>query len=167
MKLRGERKGQLSSLSLIVAIGIFLVLFTMMEAQWDFLARQGDQVDLQVKAFSGTDMLLDGPGYPEEWNASTVKRIGLAVNRGIIDQDKLAQFAAMNYSGARDLLGLGRSDFYMNVTYLNGSIVRANSTLNASWGSMPTSGSSAVSPARRIAVYNAQVVAVNLLAYEN
>ena len=151
----------------MVSIGLFLILFAMMEAQWDFFAKQGEQADLQMKALRGADMLLNGPGYPETWNASTVKKIGLAQDRGVIRQDKLTAFAAMNYSSARNLLGAGRSDVYMNFTYLNGSIVRANSTLNASWGSVPASSSSAVSSARRIAVYNGQVVSVNLLVYEN
>jgi len=151
----------------MVSLGIFILMFFALEAQWNYFAVQAQYSELQQKAFRATDMLLEGAGYPEGWNSSSVQKVGIAGGRGVIDSGKLESFVGMNYTQARDLIGVGKSEFYFNVSYSNGSLVLVNASSNASIGSYPGENSFLVSPVSRIAVYQGEIVGVNLLVYEN
>ncbi len=87
-----------------------------------------DQDRVQEMAFEA-DLLsseLLKEGYPEDWNATTVVKIGLTGNNQRIDEVQWARFSSLNYSISKELLGVS-NDYVVffeekqgNVTMIGG-----------------------------------------------
>ncbi|MEM0475444.1 MAG: hypothetical protein QW343_01490 [Candidatus Norongarragalinales archaeon] len=114
------------SIDLVVSLAIFLVV--VLSASY-FLSRMRANVDaanekniLANSAAAAFDSLAYSPGYPFDWTPESVLSVGLAsdyvelggATQTRIDAAKLLQFAKLNYSEARSLLGLGAFDFQLS-----------------------------------------------------
>ncbi|MFA6065509.1 MAG: hypothetical protein WCW44_00860 [archaeon] len=116
-------RGQISSIDLLVAILLFVLIFFSMRNIWiDNLSSaliESDKFQLQVLSNEAIDSLLNTPGYPLSWNAQNVELIGLADKQNVINSIKLAQFKSMNYETAKSKLGLGLYEFSFDLNSIN------------------------------------------------
>ena len=138
-------KGQVSSVDLVIAISIFLLVVGLFEMTWEgAVARaQPGGDELSMRAYHVSSTLLESGGYPENWTAANVRVLGLCDERMVISKDKLSRLITLmnsDYSTAKELLGVGADDVYINVTDMSGNIVYVNG-VRASGGLSPSSAS--------------------------
>lgn len=82
--------------------------------------------DLLLDAMSISSSLI-GEGYPPDWNASGVNRIGLTNGKYRLDQNKINSFAALEYSRSKYLLGTS-NDYFIFFEDKYGNVPRLNAT---------------------------------------
>ncbi|MFH0714023.1 MAG: hypothetical protein V1722_05645 [Candidatus Micrarchaeota archaeon] len=124
-------KGQIFGIDILIAILLFAGVWSTLTAILGDVQTQQDDFDLlslQVNRISA--QLLSSSGTPTTWTPSTVSQLGLVVQKGVIEKDKLGNFlnVSTNLTRTRDLLGISNSPFYINVSYVNGTTVYVNST---------------------------------------
>ena len=160
----GEKrmKAQAFSLDLIAAVVIFFLVLGVYTAWRDSLfAKLAPQDEFQRMGLKDSEMafvLLESPGDPADWNASTVKQVGLSFERNTVSRTRLANFLNLTYANATQLLRVGGYDFYFELRYLNGSIVGVNESgmaANATMG-FNYSNYSIQIPLRRLVLFGGQ-----------
>jgi hypothetical protein len=116
-------RGQVSSIDLLAAVLIFTMIFFSLRGFWmDSMSKainDSTNLEMQIKSTEALDVLLKTPGHPIDWNESTIELIGLAQKPGVLDEDKLNSFSLMDYSLAREKLGLGKYDFSFDINSVN------------------------------------------------
>ncbi|MFH1285307.1 MAG: hypothetical protein ABIH99_01870 [Candidatus Micrarchaeota archaeon] len=159
-------KGQGLALDLIAAFFILSLLLLAFASTWNSLIiHSGESMEAEEqRAYFASDMLLESPGLPANWSEENVERIGIVDSRLEIDEQKLRQAVEMNYTLMRRSLNLERGDVYINVSYLNGTLVIANGT-NASIG-LPPLNATHIIKVERLALFNNERVKMNLLFWE-
>lgn len=126
MNLKTAKKGQTYAIDAIAAVIIFSVVLVFLVAFWYNTISNANSLivksRMQAEALSASDALLGGPGNPFNWeyNASTVKALGLATSKGVLSRQKLSNFTAMPYDSAKAALGF-TYDFYLYVEDVNGT----------------------------------------------
>jgi uncharacterized protein YegL len=103
------------------------------------------QKSLQTKAISALDSLVDFPGYPADWNSSTVKALGLAKNANILDESKITNLFALSYENVRSLLAAKPFDYYINIYCL--STYASSNFTNATCDTAPFPSYNSTTPA--------------------
>jgi len=120
-------KGQISSIDALIAILLFTGVYAFLTSAYQGIDLEPDAFEaLSLKASVVSSNLLSSQGEPVNWTQSSVSQIGLVVNRGVIERDKLAAFLNLsqtNLSRVSELLGVSAYRLYFNVSYLNGSTV--------------------------------------------
>ena len=138
----GKKRGQLFSLDLLFAFSAVLFLFVAMVIVSDMLyysfQAAGTKAEMRDAALAAVDSLVSTSGTPSNWSdlteldSATVKGLGLAKEKGVLDSEKVKKFFEMvntttlnsNYSNASFLLGLGRAGYNFSVAVYNSSNVR-------------------------------------------
>ncbi|MFH1247074.1 MAG: hypothetical protein V1644_01715 [Candidatus Micrarchaeota archaeon] len=160
-------RGQVAAIDALVAVLIFASVYAVLNAFYADITVQDDDFDfLALKAKIVSSNLFTSQGEPVTWNNSNVKQLGLVIDRGVIEQDKLANFlnlSSSNLTNVKTLLDINGLNFYFNLTYLNKTTVFVNST---NFKGLAVAGSSfSTSPAvytSSIGVYNGKEVFVNI-----
>jgi len=161
------KKAQISGLDLILALMLFFTIMMLFAILWDLVHYNiRSTADADVIAIQVANRLLDSPGYPYDWNATNVELIGLSSERGVMDQVKfenLLDMLELDYDKVRELLGLGPYQFYVNMTYLDGSPVIIDG--QPAEGGVPPEDATTVSSVRRTAIYGEIVVHNNSITF--
>jgi hypothetical protein len=89
-----------------------------------------------------TDTLVRSPGFPPDWNSTDYIAIGLADDDNVLNYTKLVEFNDTDYASVKALITQGLYEFYINVTYMDNSIIMT-------YGDTDTSSASLVIPMRR------------------
>lgn len=92
----------LASLALFgIVVSIFLFSWnTVVSNQGDFSQSE----NMRSEAYYTATFLVSTPGYPEDWNNSTVEIPGFASSDNIIEPEKLAEFRNLTYREQKLLL---------------------------------------------------------------
>ncbi len=122
-KMCSDKKGQLTTLDLIVSSMIFLSIVVMFMWSWgeaNAVVMGAEQMnDYRHKATDLLDILLKTRGMPEHWedsdNLTNVSSLGLVSEPGVLDRSKLRAFEQMPYQEARRVLGLTHEGYYMEL----------------------------------------------------
>ena len=145
------RKAQISTLDLIFAVSLFVLVVILFEISWDSVLsaiNMSGSENYQHAAYRIMDDLLETPGDPRDWNSSNVNMIGIAKSRDVIDGDKFVSFVDIvddNYTRAKELLGVSSYEFYGNLSYPNGTGI-------VEFGLVPVNGTE-IAVANGIALY--------------
>ena len=136
-------KGQVNSLDLIFAIVIFMFVITLFEFNWLGVVSnsQPTEDELSLRTYHTANTLFESGGYPSNWTADTVQVIGICDERNVVNKDKLARLINLintNYTRAKELLGVGPNELYLNVTDPSNNIVYVDG-VQASAGLAPSS----------------------------
>ena len=121
------KKSQIVITDFVVSAFIFFLLIILIFFLWSFynIRLEDDLVfeDMQIKIFQISNILVKTGGNPSDWekNVSKATMIGLAEEDRILSEDKVANFTRMNQSNVSSLLKLGRYNFSMNLTDLQGN----------------------------------------------
>ena len=115
-------------LDLLLAMVVFLLVISLYEFTWrSAIITSGPQEEeLSLRAYHVANSLFESGGYPDDWTPDTVRVIGICTERNVINRNKLVNLIDLinnNYTKAKELLGLGYEDIYMNVTDPNGNLV--------------------------------------------
>ncbi len=158
-------KGQISAIDVSVAIALFAAVYLLLSTSLSEVSIERDEFDsLSMRSSAVASFLLYSNGEPLNWTPSNVYQVGLVVDRGVIESEKLGNFINLsqtNLNKALDLIGIAGHKFYFNVSHLNGSALQINSK---NFNGTAIVGSNFDAPlavsSRRIAVYNGTIVVV-------
>jgi hypothetical protein len=117
--------------------------------------------DLVTRSKIATEDLMS-IGYPENWNATNLTRIGLIGDDKKIDVSKITQFYNLTPSMARNYLGLEGARYFVFIEYLNDSVISFNGYNHS--GESPEEDSIVVQTTR-LSVYNSSIVRLRFLVW--
>lgn len=163
------KKAQISGLDLILAIMLFSMAIILFSILWGVVQYNAKtSADADVIAIQVANRLLDSPGQPSNWNSTNVQLIGLSSERGVMDESKFKNLLALlaqpgGYDEVRQLLGLGPYQFYINMTFPDGSPVLING--HPAQGGDPPTNATTVSSITRTALYGTITVYNNSIAF--
>lgn len=160
-------KGQITAIDALIAVLLFAGIYSMLNVQLSNIETQGDDFDfLSTRVDMAAAHLLTSTGEPVNWSPSNVSQLGLVVNRGVVERDKLGNFLNLsqtNLNTTRNLLGISGLRFYFNVSYVNGTNVTINSSnFNGTAIAGQDFSTSPAASIRSLAVYNGSRVFVNI-----
>ncbi|VVC01803.1 Uncharacterised protein [uncultured archaeon] len=156
-------RGQTSSIDLVLAVIVFMFIlvfvFSFMADKIAGAAQMERKNRLEYAALSASDLLINGPGVPSNWeqNISTLQTIGLARYPYELGANKLANFTSMNYTQTKSLLGID-ADYSL-------SIISPSSAVLYSIGSVPAHTNNSIR-IERYALLDGQTVRLRLIAYD-
>ena len=164
-----HEKGQIFTVDMIFALSVFLFVLASSIIFSSELANNAELTTLnaskKASASFAVNTLAHSPGDPSDWqNASlgSVRALGLASERNVIDANKLARLESLtgsDYETVQALLGIARYDFEI--------IIEQVSTGNvlSQFGNPPDANVS-TTVMDRIAVLNGNEVIMRLKLYE-
>lgn len=124
-----NKKGQIFSTDLIISVVAFMVIFIFIFSLWGIYSTRLNEnmasEELQLLTFQIIDILMKSRGEPNNWeiNPSGAKVIGLRLNPGSIDKDKLNAFLSLEYNQTKGIFNIGRFDYNFKVLDINGSLI--------------------------------------------
>ncbi len=159
------RRGQISAIDVGVAITLFASIYVLLFPVLSGVSIEQDEFDtLSLKSSAAASYLLSSSGEPFNWTPSSVRQLGLVVEQGVIENEKLGSFLNLSqtdFNKTRDLLGISGYKFFFNASHLNGSTLQVNS---ANFNGTALIGSDfdsqLVVSTRRVAVYNSAPILV-------
>lgn len=141
-------RGQILSSEFILACSIFMFVLLSVLVMWSATTREMTRseilYDMDNAATNAVEKLARTSGLPGDWASlpmDNVSSIGLSNESRRLDREKVKRFvyvmenaacvdpddnpciSTTKYDCNRYLLGLGRYNFFFNMTYLNGSAV--------------------------------------------
>lgn len=122
-------KGQIFTTDLIVALTALLFILVISVSSFGLIQNSLNEEEfyseMQEKTLNASQALVSTPGDPDSWelmNDLNVNSIGIAKERNVLDEkkiDKLIDLNQSSYSEIKEILGLGKYDFYFKVTEMN------------------------------------------------
>ncbi len=160
-------KGQLSALDALVAIVLFVGMYSILIATLSNIDLGTNEFEsLAIKSELVSAHLLTSSGEPTSWTPSNVFQIGLVMQRGVIESEKLGNFLKLfqtDINKAKQLLGISGLNFFYNVTFANGTAVFVNSSNFNGFAVIGSDfDSRTMATKRTVAIYNGSRVFVNL-----
>jgi len=128
-KTRIFRQGQLFSLDLVISIVAFIMVFIFIVSIWSiYTIRLNENVaseELQLLAFQITDLLMKSRGEPNNWenNPDNVSVIGLHLNPGYLDGNKVNAFLSLDYNKIKEAFNIERFDCDFKVLDTDGNLL--------------------------------------------
>ncbi len=166
-------KGQLFSGDIAIATFVFLASLAMALFLWNSTTEDINRAEnlrnMQKIAFQAVEQLIRTPGTPEDWNYFTVDVPGLSSEDRIINKTKALDFIDLmdsngsNYDENKYLVSIDPYEFYMNATYLNGSIVKINGR-DFIAGKMPVDETETLA-ILRTAIFNNTIIRFNFVVW--
>lgn len=121
------RAGQMFTSDLVASMVIFLTVlnlgFFAIQQSVTGQSQFNEQKRMSQQAYQTGDLLVRTPGYPADWNRSTVRIVGLASEDQVLNNTKLSELRLIDdYTAQREALGVLPSEIVINVSR-NGSTV--------------------------------------------
>lgn len=154
-------RAQIWSLDFAASMVIFALMMGIVIFSWNYAIQNStDQVNLNVlenDVMMISDTLIRVPGLPEDWDASSVRVIGLANEENVLNKTKVIQFIGMDYNQTKSLLGIANHEFYFEIRHLNNSVMEISGT-NATKGTNPIDqDTTVVVPVERYVMINGDI----------
>lgn len=121
------KKGQISTLDLVIASSIFIGILLLAMTSWNDILlksyRFENKREIYQKALDVAESLVTFEGSPSDWHLlaladivpNNVSSFGLAKEPNVLDRDKIEKLNQVDYDTARDILGLGREEFNLTI----------------------------------------------------
>jgi hypothetical protein len=184
------KRAQSTSMEFLVGYFIFFLLLTLTVVLWsekvseiqyseNFYDREETAVDVAEK-------LVRTHGVPADWGSQNVTVIGLADEPRVLSKNKIIEFLQiMNYSETaptspiylssgcanlsnyecnKEVLGVGKYDFYFNLTDINGTVMEINN-MTCITGKSPVNETDAIT-ITRTAILDNQRARMKLTLWE-
>jgi hypothetical protein len=117
-------QGQIFSTDMMVSLAVFLVLVGVSVFLLDQALRNQNRFNepytMAKKSEQVSDLLVRTPGYPEGWNSSNVKVVGLAEPTHFIQAAKFEEMKRLDFSAFRDTARIEPFKFFIEAR-INGS----------------------------------------------
>jgi hypothetical protein len=137
--MRDDRRGQVSSVELLLAYFVFFIVFTLVVSMWVGTLKEVNsgerERDFEDAASRMSEKLVKTRGLPADWTAETVTAVGLADEPRILNTQKVLGFINLTNDSAsgdcgyseyecnKELLGIGKYDFNFSIEDLDGAVV--------------------------------------------
>lgn len=166
-------KGQFFSSEVLMAYFIFSLAIIMVFFLWNVAVKEINQSEemynLEEKAVSLGEKLVKTEGVPKNWTKKNVMSVGLAKEKQprVLDKTKIIEFIQLmneSYEERSHLLGLGKYDFFFNLTDMQGGQIIIEN-LTCATGKKPSQEKSKL-PVERTALWNDSIVKVKLIVWE-
>ena len=152
--LKRHRKAQLFSTDVMMAVVLVGIMVALVMIYW---ATSSSEINLRQKRIEMQRAALDAGNY--------LTRVLLVNSTGELSKNALQNFTTgCNYQAEKTNIGLGGFDFFLNLSYLNGTPVRINSS-NVTCG-LNFANSSNLMAARRLSVYEGNEVIIDLYVWK-
>jgi len=113
-------RGQIVTTDLILALVIAVMIMVAINSQWGAMLKNNDASEAKIAAekaaYLSSFFLIDGPGYPQNWNVSNVTIIGLAKDLNVIDQRKFIELMKIDNYTLPGMLGIPEFKVFINLT---------------------------------------------------
>jgi hypothetical protein len=166
-----KTKGQLFSGDIAIATMVFLSALSLAFFLWNSITEDINRAEnlreLEKLASETVEQLIRTPGIPRDWNYYTVEVPGLASSDRIINRTKALIFIELmnstHYSSNVHKMGLGRYDFYLNVTDLQDDVIQIGG-MGFTTGKEPFDETESIAMFRT-AIFNESIVRVNFIIW--
>lgn len=134
----------------LIVFGIVLSIFLF---SWNSVQANQDQFDVEQEmrqdARYTTTFLVSTPGYPEDWNNSTVEIPGFAGSSdNVLSGEKLREFRNVSYESQKSLLGAEN----FRLVFRNQTDVMQLDSRDLDYGEKPVDASTVVPVTRNVLV---------------
>ncbi|HLC39888.1 MAG TPA: hypothetical protein VJJ76_03330 [archaeon] len=122
-------KGQITSTEFLIVSVVLVILFTFATNFWNIVAfRFGEKSfrsGLELTALDISDILINTPGTPGNWQDDTSKifSLGISDSTHVMNEKKLIAFTNLNYTQAKKALGVPAYDYKFRIRTLNGTVI--------------------------------------------
>lgn len=166
-------KAQFFSSEVVVAYFIFSLAVIMIFFLWNTAIKEINQSEeiynLEEQANNLGEKLVKTAGIPENWTKDDVMSVGLAREGQPreLEERKILEFLELmneSYLEKSHLLGLGKYDFFFNLTDINGTQLFLEN-LTCSAGRMPLEEKNKITT-ERTALWNDDIVKVKVIVWE-
>ena len=183
-----NEKAQVISTEFILASGIFLMILTSIFVLWNTTTSKMRESEILYEmddvSTNAIEKLVRTVGYPKDWEdieVDNVSALGLITESRVLDEEKVLRFLNItgnfispnpfdnpcsppitNYNCNRHFLGMGKYDFYFDITYPNGTTVRIQGQ-NCTSGVMP--GDAKKLTKKRNALLDKDIVKIKLTVW--
>lgn len=149
-KRDNNRKGMSFAIDFMVSAILFFAVVSLTYMSWQTLeSRSGDFHEynyISNRANYVTELLVRTEGYPNNWNATTVRLPGLLDSSQYISTRKLESLSLIDPSDLKSMWGIGNYGY--NLTIYNSSLI------HYSIGTPIDDGASQVVSKSRLVLYN-------------
>ena len=149
---------------IIFVTALAFILFSIYTMN-DILFSGNDIGEMNSAAIRISDSLVRLPGVPENWTATNIMVLGLARDDNVLDVVKVSRMIDLDYQTLRLSTGSGRYNIYIELDYINGSIVRDIYGRNVTAGIKPMQNSTHVSFSERYAVYGDSITKLRVFIW--
>ncbi len=115
-----SRNGQMFSSDLVASVVIFFFIVNLSLIIWNIAYENqtafDDERQLRERVVRSTDILVRTPGYPQDWDESTVKLAGFATEDHVLDNEKLRAFNDTAYPTQQEIVRAGEYQYYLNIS---------------------------------------------------
>lgn len=125
--MKPNKKSQIFTIDLMVAMFIFIVLLTAIMLMWNrYIVIANNQIEYneaQIMAYQVSDLFVKTKGKPSNWeeNSSNALIIGLASSDRIISTAKVNAFLNISYNNSKKILNIPYYDFSFQINDLLGN----------------------------------------------
>jgi hypothetical protein len=136
-------QGELFSTDFVVSMLLFfttmIIITTYYQNLQNDLYESNIRNDMYSRAISVSTLLAESSGYPQSWNSTNVRSIGL-YDSGKFNLTKFEELKKMNYQSVKSMLGTGSYEFMIDLRNVSGSIIvkPSNTSFNYSFGINPS-----------------------------
>ncbi|MFB6208501.1 MAG: hypothetical protein ABEJ69_04060 [Candidatus Nanohaloarchaea archaeon] len=117
-------KGQVFEPDFLASLAIFTLIIGMFLVPWNTIVSSQTRFDVEKEmkedAIRTTTFMVSTPGYPEDWDANSVRIPGFASEDNVLDSEKLAAFDSLSYQKQRRLLRA--QNFYLELVNATGTL---------------------------------------------
>jgi hypothetical protein len=139
-------KSQIFSADMNVSLFLFITFTLFSIFLFNYSSTEIDDYismrDMQNLAVLSTDSIIRSPGFPNDWNHTNVRSLGLADEENVINYSKMMELSQVDYFLAKTLLTQRIYEFYINITEFNGTSIMI-------YGNDDTSSSATILPYTR------------------
>lgn len=158
-----KNRGQVFSTDLLLAMMVFIIIVLLISHTWNGVSVRAqdweDRMEMQRRAYVASAFLIMSPGYPSNWNESTVKVLGLTTReQNVIDSSKFSEMQSMSGSKIKELLNIEEYSLYINLSYYGGSSI-------GDVGTPPTENATEITSIDSYVVYNGQLTILDLMLW--
>ena len=165
-EITAPSRGQLSGIDMMFGVFLFMIVIAVISIEWTDSFNYAKNVQMTRTttdlAISLSNQLVSFEGEPQDWNATTVKVIGLAIRQNLLSQGKINTLAAMNITAIKDLLGV--SDYHLLIRIFKADLGGDNVAL---FGETLPGNASSASVIDSYAALNNEVVIVRVTLWRS
>ncbi len=115
------------TIDLVFALTLMIAIVFIINTQWGVMLSNIDGYETATGAEKASHIaslyLINGPGYPTDWNYTNVQLMGLAKDLNVMDSRKVAELMKIDNSTLGEKLGVPDFKIFINLTTSGGTTI--------------------------------------------
>lgn len=126
-KITDNKKAQLFSIDIVVALVLLLILFVFLISIWNLntskLSDNLSSEEMELLSYHITNILFNTKGTPDNWELfpENTTTYGLSKSPNTLDPDKVNAFLSINYNDSKVIFNIERYDYLLKIQDINGN----------------------------------------------